>query len=134
MRISDWSSDVCSSDLPINVGLVFFQPRISETMNVALILNQGDRLDTAGHDEIGFAGSNALSRKGNSLQAGAAGSIYGYARNRCRSEERRVGNVCVSKCKSRWSPYHYKKHTKPSRPDNDVKREVREHRTVNSMN
>src|SRR3546814_15957135 len=83
MRISDWSSDVCSSDLPINVGLVFFQPRISETMNVALILNQGDRLDTAGHDEIGFAGSNALSRKGNSLQAGAAGSIYGNARNRC---------------------------------------------------
>src|SRR3546814_578154 len=23
-----------------------------------------------------------------------------------RSEERRVGNVCVSTCRSRWSPYH----------------------------
>src|SRR3546814_12022450 len=26
-----------------------------------------------------------------------------------RSEERRVGNVCVSTCRSRWSPYHSKK-------------------------
>src|SRR3546814_21028188 len=26
-----------------------------------------------------------------------------------RSEERRVGNECVSTCRSRWSPYHYKK-------------------------
>src|SRR3546814_6218780 len=29
-----------------------------------------------------------------------------------RSEERRVGKECVSTCRSRWSPYHYKK--KPS--------------------
>src|SRR3546814_18128033 len=27
-----------------------------------------------------------------------------------RSEERRVGNECVSTCRSRWSPYHSKKH------------------------
>src|SRR3546814_2814841 len=26
-----------------------------------------------------------------------------------RSEERRVGKECVSTCRSRWSPYHYKK-------------------------
>src|SRR3546814_15595432 len=25
-----------------------------------------------------------------------------------RSEERRVGKECVSTCRSRWSPYHYK--------------------------
>src|SRR3546814_20573502 len=30
-------------------------------------------------------------------------------RNRRRSEERRVGKECVSTCRSRWSPYHYKK-------------------------
>src|SRR3546814_3648664 len=29
----------------------------------------------------------------------------------CRSEERRVGKECVSTCRSRWSPYHYKKNT-----------------------
>src|SRR3546814_20980201 len=28
-----------------------------------------------------------------------------------RSEERRVGKECVSTCRSRWSPYHYKKQT-----------------------
>src|SRR3546814_14977868 len=28
-----------------------------------------------------------------------------------RSEERRVGQECVSTCRSRWSPYHYKKTT-----------------------
>src|SRR3546814_14681250 len=30
----------------------------------------------------------------------------------CRSEERRVGKECVSKCRSRWSPYHNKKKKK----------------------
>src|SRR3546814_15846515 len=29
-----------------------------------------------------------------------------------RSEERRVGKECVSTCRSRWSPFHYKKKTK----------------------
>src|SRR3546814_13954489 len=31
------------------------------------------------------------------------------ARTLLRSEERRVGKECVSTCRSRWSPYHYKK-------------------------
>src|SRR3546814_21021884 len=31
---------------------------------------------------------------------------------RSRSEERRVGKECVSTCRSRWSPYHYKKNNK----------------------
>src|SRR3546814_13695103 len=31
-----------------------------------------------------------------------------------RSEERRVGKECVSTCRSRWSPYHYKKNKKLS--------------------
>src|SRR3546814_16999674 len=29
-----------------------------------------------------------------------------------RSEERRVGKECVSPCRSRWAPYHYKKKQK----------------------
>src|SRR3546814_14436671 len=32
-----------------------------------------------------------------------------------RSEERRVGKECVSQCRSRWSPYHYKKNNKTKR-------------------
>src|SRR3546814_14554089 len=37
--------------------------------------------------------------------AGADASVRLFAR----SEERRVGKECVSLCRSRWSPYHYKK-------------------------
>src|SRR3546814_17220568 len=33
----------------------------------------------------------------------------------CRSEERRVGKECVSTCRSRWSPYHYKNNTTNTR-------------------
>src|SRR3546814_17761544 len=36
----------------------------------------------------------------------AAGLIQTVAREPVRSEERRVGKECVSKCRSRWSPYH----------------------------
>src|SRR3546814_16886723 len=37
------------------------------------------------------------------------GASTGSARTDLRSEERRVGKECVSTCRSRWSPYHYKK-------------------------
>src|SRR3546814_11136384 len=39
-----------------------------------------------------------------------------------RSEERRVGKACVSTCRSRWSPYHYKKNkTQPKKYDYTLK-------------
>src|SRR3546814_10369596 len=87
MRISDWSSDVCSSDL--------------------LAASDG-----AANDWYGVA--VAMSRDGVYLAVGAArddasvGSVYMYTRSESsyRSEERRVGKECVSTCRSRWSPYH----------------------------
>src|SRR3546814_15024161 len=39
---------------------------------------------------------------------GAAGRSHRSARPHVRSEERRVGEECVSTCSSRWSPYHEK--------------------------
>src|SRR3546814_19244467 len=36
-------------------------------------------------------------------------AAHAGAGDRQRSEERRVGKECVSTCRSRWSPYHYKK-------------------------
>src|SRR3546814_14516587 len=50
----------------------------------------------------------------NIFMAGVSGKklddIYKLAWVRgLRSEERRVGKECVSTCRSRWSPYHYKK-------------------------
>src|SRR3546814_15921960 len=38
-------------------------------------------------------------------------TIDGGVPRQQRSEERRVGKECVSTCRSRWSPYHYKKKT-----------------------
>src|SRR3546814_15305964 len=43
------------------------------------------------------------------------GRARAYALGLDRSEERRVGKECVSTCRSRWSPYHYKKKTKKDR-------------------
>src|SRR3546814_2541780 len=77
MRISDWSSDVCSSDL-----LGVRQARLFGLQGVPFVGLQGQLAEFVGLP----------------LQALALG--------RQRSEERRVGKECVSTCRSRWSPYH----------------------------
>src|SRR3546814_19978566 len=47
------------------------------------------------------------------LAAGAAYVLVHYAQSMdYRSEERRVGKECVSKCRARWSPYHSKKNNR----------------------
>src|SRR3546814_17735748 len=61
------------------------------------ISDSGWVLDGNGHAAI-HVGSTSLAFPGDDKQAAVA-----------RSEERRVGKECVSPCRSRWSPYHYKK-------------------------
>src|SRR3546814_7787086 len=83
MRISDWSSDVCSSDLPDG------SPRLEHHGGEDVLEDggdgegDGDAADAQGADE-----RPDLHAEGD------------------RSEERRVGKECVSTCRSRWSPYH----------------------------
>src|SRR3546814_4724575 len=80
MRISDWSSDVCSSDLRADgVGA---DPG-------GLVAGQGFELFV--HPQV--------------VALVDEGHLVGH-RNADRSEERRVGKECVSTCRSRWSPYH----------------------------
>src|SRR3546814_5471617 len=79
MRISDWSSDVCSSDL--RDGLLSCAP--------------------AGH----FPLLHADSEQSVYVHAAGCRRRLAVALPR-RSEERRVGKECVSTCRSRWSPYH----------------------------
>src|SRR3546814_16598343 len=103
LRISDWSSDVCSSDLLAHhVDRDVLQPlrRTSTTMGIS-----SPRWRTS---EIRAAALPSGPRLPQSriMQPMAA-----------RSEERRVGKECVSTCRSRWSPFHYKTtHTITSRP------------------
>src|SRR3546814_510559 len=85
MRISDWSSDVCSSDLA-ETGLPPAYPRE---------LIAGMALDAAG---FAPASEDDLLRY--------CWHVAGVVGVMMRSEERRVGKECVSTCRSRWSPYH----------------------------
>src|SRR3546814_9139129 len=92
LRISDWSSDVCSSDL-----FVLDQPReLPGRMNVAAGAFGVERDDR----ELLLEEINGFVRPK---------SLLGFARQlqrrlERRSEERRVGKECVSTCRSRWSP------------------------------
>src|SRR3546814_3734726 len=90
MRISDWSSDVCSSDLNPQPARCPASPAQAGT--VAALWR---RVTT--HE---------------GLSCDRSSRSHGWYRSQSgadRSEERRVGKECVSTCRSRWSPYHSKK-------------------------
>src|SRR3546814_17129602 len=104
MRISDWSSDVCSSDLAnewTRMVLGLFTP-----LGVLALV-----LASAGLAALRAASAIRLTT---CFRACASGAIYLPARCRAarRSEERRVGKECVSTCRSRWSQLHLKKNKK----------------------
>src|SRR3546814_11408851 len=119
MRISDWSSDVCSSDLPADGATGF--PAAGD---LEVVFNEV--VDAA-------AGAFALAcdvSGGVALSHPASGAAFTLSTNTAlhggehcvlsidaakltdaggahpRSEERRVGKECVSTCRSRWSPDH----------------------------
>src|SRR3546814_6075482 len=96
MRISDWSSDVCSSDL-------------------AVAVEQGDAAAVGFGDlarqRQAKAGAVAPGRIKRQQRVGQHRFVHAAAAIKhidapVRSEERRVGKECVSTCRSRWSPYH----------------------------
>src|SRR3546814_15388579 len=99
MRISDWSSDVCSSDLAlqevdhlvvagalVDRGAVAHQRHLGQVVGAALTQVADRRTDLLERD------------------AGVEQALDDLEDQR--SEERRVGKECVSTCRSRWSPYH----------------------------
>src|SRR3546814_8564079 len=101
LRISDWSSDVCSSD------------RVCRR-------SERDRCNLGVADRVGLGhlqrGKAAVRIADFQHLAGdaqplpdweAAGTVGGLHEQAVggRSEERRVGNEWVSTCRSRWAPY-----------------------------
>src|SRR3546814_19355747 len=100
LRISDWSSDVCSSDLGAHLRLLRRAARSRGHGRDRRALRRG-RLRG---DEDPLS-PRRLARRHRRPRDGAPT----YRQPPGRSEERRVGKECVSTCRSRWSPYHSKK-------------------------
>src|SRR3546814_13490110 len=104
MRISDWSSDVCSSDLKLSWGVngSFTSKQYFDLFNTERTAQKGYALVNS---QLSYRFAD--DRYGVSLWGKNIFNKY-YARYSLdlRSEERRVGKECVSTCRSRWSPYH----------------------------
>src|SRR3546814_17694524 len=127
MRISDWSSDVCSSDLLAKVaqnflgdGVVLGDARLERNELLAGIAPDGidklvERFWIDCHDQAPSRPTIAIAatfwfgmppRLCERPKVGVPATWRSPARPRSRSEARRVGKECVSTCRSRWAPYH----------------------------
>src|SRR3546814_12069565 len=120
MRISDWSSDVCSSDLPPVLDPCAREQHLGVD-EIILIARGHLRIEIPSDPGIGVGGdvgpeifrligavlTDEIEHVGNigalTQHILRAGEVI---HPRLRSEERRVGKECVSTCRSRWSPYH----------------------------
>src|SRR3546814_20433269 len=114
MRISDWSSDVCSSDLAPGETRVAATPEtvkkfIGLGAEVSVESGAGETASIADADYAAAGagiGSSAETLKGANLILGIQGPdpkrLSGYAEG-AGSKERRVGQECVSRCRSRGS-------------------------------
>src|SRR3546814_16759491 len=87
MRISDWSSDVCSSDLSGGSS------NTSSGRGIGALRSSRERLQQVA-EAVGLQVADDL----------AGGRLV-----LLRTDERSVGQECVSTCRSRWSPFNYKK-------------------------
>src|SRR3546814_15253440 len=105
MRISDWSSDVCSSDLAHDFN------------NLLMVAQSGLDLMDRTSDPEKIEKLKAGIRHAIDRGAKLTQQLLTFARKSPlhpevvdigmrRSEERRVGKECVSTCRSGWSPYH----------------------------
>src|SRR3546814_12282332 len=111
MRISDWSPDVCSSDLDPDFADLDPLPR-TDLAGLAHLHRAIHAHRAAGHQRLAGAAAVAYPRKLEQLVEFDVIAVELEVDRlhadslRMRSEERRVGQECVSTCRSRWSPYN----------------------------
>src|SRR3546814_15253283 len=104
MRISDWSSDVCSSDLESRKPAPVPGPKPMPLFRRDFAL--GGPVAHAFLSIVGL-GHHAVSINGREAHASMLDPGWtDYRQTVLRSEESRVGKGCVRPCKSWWSPYH----------------------------
>src|SRR3546814_17278798 len=101
MRISDWSSDVCSSDLIdwLVVDLSVHRSGMRLRRIARIVVRR------AAEEMLRVVGASVVAEV---VQAADPVQLLGMSQplQILRSEERRVGKECDSTCRSRWSPYH----------------------------
>src|SRR3546814_20154600 len=127
MRISDWSSDVCSSDLlqpgaAVFAGLEGTRPLLVEIQALVSASPQATpRRAVVGWDSgrlamvlavlearcgLSFSTCEVYLNVAGGYRLSDPAADLAVAAALMRSEERRVGKECVRTCRSRWSPYH----------------------------
>src|SRR3546814_13668576 len=112
MRISDWSSDVCSSDLERLGG---FAADPSRRYPAPIPYAIAETVKGFGFPGAGINAAHDLPLGGNPSRDEVARHAFNEAARALfvhRSEERRVGKECVSTFRSRWSPCHEKNKNK----------------------
>src|SRR3546814_7206548 len=98
MRISDWSSDVCSSDLRVRL-----QAHSDPTIGFSLLVPVNGDLHGAGVNIPDEAlNGTRFEQRGSTRRA----ANHHRRVEACEIGRARVGKECVSTCRSRWSPYH----------------------------
>src|SRR3546814_19945253 len=106
MRISDWSSDVCSSDL----AAIILDDRIEQENDAER--RAWDEPSSSARQPADVYRMKAVDvlRRDDTIEH--RGGVHPFRQWELdqdtvnRSEERRVGTECVSTCRYRWSPYH----------------------------
>src|SRR3546814_12482994 len=121
MRISDWSSDVCSSDLreigQVKVGKIPFARKVESFLLVRPIPSNSfeenspprlrPRPECYSLEEAWQGFDRRCHISVLSCFEAVPGMIFCISRRSAsRPEERRVGKECVGTCRSRWSPFH----------------------------
>src|SRR3546814_14122918 len=113
MRISDWSSDVCSSDLWTIVtdpALTLLTDQRAKQNNQKLTWRLVVAQELTPDINL-YASYNRGTHSGGFSIGGPGTPPY-----KPRSEERRVGKECVSTCRSRWSPWTSKQKENKTEP------------------
>src|SRR3546814_11825936 len=114
MRISDWSSDVCSSDLyPQDEHERMLEARLAERGVTVERETEATAFSQTADGVVAIVGGEPCQAD---YIAGCDGA-HSMVREQ-RSEERRGGNEWFSTCRSRWSAYHYKKKEKRNQKKN----------------